>query len=92
MSDEIDAHVCNGMWDLSSPSAIHNIVGFRWVFTIKRLPDGSVDRFKARLMEKGFHQQLGVEFHETFSPVIKHSTIQLVLGVSWLDSTLMTSW
>lgn len=81
MCDEIDAMIRNGTWDLASSVAIHNIVGFLWVFRIKRLPDGYVERYKARLVAKRFHQQ-SVDFHETFSPVIKHATILFVLGIS----------
>jgi hypothetical protein len=41
--------------------------------------DGSIERYKARLVVKGFHQQLGVDFGETFSPVIKPTTVCTVL-------------
>ena len=43
--------------------------------------DGSISRYKARLVAKGFHQQASVDFHETFSPVVKPATVRLVLGI-----------
>lgn len=59
-----------------------NIVGSKWIFHIKRLHDGSIDRYKARLVAKEFHQRLGVDCHDKFSLVIKHATIRLVLGTA----------
>jgi len=55
MSDEYDALVCNGTWELVPPASVPNIVGCRWVYRIKRHSDGSIHRFKARLVAKGFH-------------------------------------
>lgn len=56
-----------------------NVVGSKWIFRIKQKSDGSLDRYNARLVAKGYTQEHGVDFAETFSPVIKHATIRLVL-------------
>lgn len=62
------------------PYALHiNIVGHKWVFRVKHNSDGFIQRYKALLVAKGFHQQLGFDFNET-SPVIKPTTIRLVLS------------
>ena len=59
-----------------------NIVGYKWVFRIKRKVDGTIDRYKARLVTKGFHQQPGVDFCETYSPVVKPTTICTILSIA----------
>lgn len=59
-----------------------NVVGCRWVFTIKYSSDGSIDRYKARIVEKSYHQQQGIYYEDTFSPVIKSTTIRIVLGLA----------
>ncbi|KAA8537148.1 hypothetical protein F0562_029626 [Nyssa sinensis] len=53
MSEEYDALVRNGTWELVPPISASNIVGCKWIFRIKRHSDGSIDRFKARLVAKG---------------------------------------
>lgn len=82
MCDEINAQLRNGTSELVPPDPRHNIVGCKWVFTIKYLPDGEIDRYKAPLVEKRFHQQHGLDFTETFSPVIKSTTVRSVLHVA----------
>ena len=82
MSDEFDAQQCNHTWDLVPPNPMQHLVGCRWVFKLKYLPTGLIDKYKARLVAKGFNQQYGVDYAETFSPVIKSTTIRVVLDVA----------
>ena len=82
MVDEINAQLRNGTSDLVPPEQYQNVVGCKWVFTIKYKANGEIDRYKARLVAKGFHQQHGHDFTETFSPVIKSTTVRAVLHVA----------
>lgn len=52
------------------------------MFRIKHNPDGSVEKYKVRLVAKGFHQQHGIDYDETCNPVIKHATICIVLSLA----------
>ena len=58
-----------------------NLVGCKWVYKLKLNSDGSISRYKARLVAKGFHQQAGIDFHETFNPVIRLATVRFVLAI-----------
>ena len=79
---EFDAHIKNHTWDLEPNTHEHNIIGCRWLFTTKYLPDGRKRSRKGRLVAKGYTQQHGIDYSETFSPVIKSTTICLVLDIA----------
>jgi histone deacetylase 1/2 len=82
MGTEFNALQKSGTWTLVPSQPHMNVLPCKWVFKIKRKADGSVERYKARLVANGFHQQEGVDFSETFSPVIKHTTIRLVIALA----------
>ena len=65
---------------VNKPDANINIVSCKWVFAVK-VKDGEVIRFKARLVARGFSQQYGVDYEETYSPVLKYKTLRILLSI-----------
>ncbi|XP_043693165.1 uncharacterized mitochondrial protein AtMg00820-like [Telopea speciosissima] len=82
MNIELIALVKNGTWTLVPPTKSMNIIGCKWVYRIKQKADGTLDCYKARLVAKGYNQQEGLDYNETFSPVIKPTTIRIVLSIA----------
>lgn len=73
----------NCTWSLVPFPTNVNLVGCKWIFRIKRRSDGSIERHKARLVAQGFSQEAGIDYFDTFSPVIKPTTIRLVLSIAF---------
>lgn len=72
-----------GTWDLVPPSTSQNVVSCKWVVRIKCNLDGSIDKFKACLVAKGFfYQRPDIDYFETYSPVVKATTIRIVLNIA----------
>jgi hypothetical protein len=82
MIEEFTALQASNTWDLVPHPSGGNIITSKWVFRHKFHPDGSHDRYKARWVLQGFTQQPGIDFGETFSPVVKPVTIRIVLSIA----------
>jgi len=82
MNEELESLHKNRTWELVKPPKGQKVIGYKWVFKKK---DGSprVDTacYKACLVAKGFSQREGIDFNEVFSPVVKHSSIWVLLVI-----------
>jgi len=81
MDSEFNSLLKNQTWDLVDPPKGANTVGSRWIYTIKRQPDGTIKRYKARLVCQGFTQTYGIDFFDVFSPTISSTTIRILLSL-----------
>jgi hypothetical protein len=81
MYSEIQALHKNKTCHLVSPPGKVNDIDSKWVYKIKKKADGSINRYKACLVVKGFKQRNGIDYGDTFSPVVKDATIHLILSI-----------
>lgn len=82
MQEECKALVQQGTWTLVDPPPGANVIGCQWIFKIKRHSDGSIARYKARLVANGNQQHEGIDFQETFNPAVKQPTVRVVLSLA----------
>ena len=87
MDQEIMAFHTTNTWTLVPKPPGVNIIANKWLYRIKRRPDGTIDRYKARLVAKDFTQLFSIYYKETYNPVIKAITIQLILALA-----IMNKW
>lgn len=73
MQEEHDALQSQRTWILVPSPANRSVVGCKWVYKLKKNPDGSIARYKARLVAQGFTQEHGIDYSKTFSLVVRHS-------------------
>jgi hypothetical protein len=89
--DEIQSLVDNGTFELVQLPPGRKAIGSRWVFQLKRNPDGSVERYKARLVAQGFAQRPGFDFTETFAPTPKWAALRAVLAIAAIEDLELES-
>jgi hypothetical protein len=82
MDEEIRALNENDVWELVERPAKKNVVSCKWVYKIKKGLQGEADRYRARLVARGFSQQYGLDYFETFSPVVRTESLRLLISLA----------
>lgn len=76
MEQEIQSLKDNKTWTLVDRPKNQRVIPCKWIYKIKRNEEGKISRYKARLVAKGFNQVMGIDYKETFSPVMRSSTLR----------------
>lgn len=81
MEAEMDSQRAHGTWDLvpRTEAKGKRVISCKWVYALKRDASGRIKRYKARLVIRGFLQRMGIDYNETYAPVIRFETIRCVI-------------
>ena len=92
MKEELDQIVKNETWELVPRLADKNVIGTKWVFRNKMNEQGEVVRNKARLVCKGYSQQEGIDYDETYTQVARIKAIKLFLAYQHIRNSKCIKW
>lgn len=80
--DEISSIIKNGTWTLVDLPAGEKAISLQWIFKIKRNADGTINKYKSRLVSKGYIQRYGIDFEEVFAPVARTETVRFIIALA----------
>ena len=75
MAEELQVFISTHSWDLVDLPPNKSVAGCKWVYKVKTHADGSIDRYKAQLVAKGFIQEYDIDYEETFAPVARPTLV-----------------
>ena len=80
INGEIESIMHNNTWEIVDLPHDAKTIGCKWIFKRKLKPIGSIEKYKARLVDKGFKQNKGVDYFDTFAPVTRISSISVLIA------------
>ena len=81
-AEELESHDYNNSWTLTKLPPNRKAIKSKWVFKWKRDQNGAIIRHKARLVAKGCSQVYGIDYDETFSPVVRYASLRLLFALA----------
>lgn len=85
MKEEVDSLLSLQTWTMVPRPKDRKVIKSKWTFKLKYDPDGRISRYKARLVAKGYTQQQGIDYSETFAPVVNPVALRLLLALATLN-------
>lgn len=89
INEELHSLKENETWSLVNRPVGRNVISNRWIFKKKYAANGEIDRYKARLVVRGFSQKEGIDYNEVFAPVVKYVTVRTILSIVAADDLEM---
>ena len=80
IDEELCALIVNGTWEYCKRPVGKNIITSKWVFKVKYTHNNLIDRYKARLVARGFTQIFGVDYEETFAPTLRPESLRMLIS------------
>ena len=72
----------NGVWDIVPKLENKSVVSSKWIYKIKHAGDGSIEKYKAIFVARGFSQKEGIYYEETFSLVARYTSIRTIMALA----------
>jgi hypothetical protein len=82
MTKEYQSIIKNNVWEIVPRPKSKDVVSSKWIFKIKHVADGSIEKYKARFVAHGFSQREGIDYEETFAPVAKYTSIRTIIALA----------
>ena len=72
----------NNVWDIVPKPKGKSVVSSKWIYKIKHAADGSIEKYKARFVARGFSQKEGIYYEDTFAPVARYTSIRTIMALA----------
>jgi hypothetical protein len=82
MTEEYQSIIKNDVWEIVPRPKSKDVVSSKWLFKIKHVVDGSIDKYKARFVARGFSQKKGIDYEEMFSRVARYTSIRTIIALT----------
>ena len=82
MTKEYQSIIKNDVWEIVPRPKSKDVVSSKWLFKIKHVADGSIEKYKARFVARGFSQKEGIDYKETFAHVARYTSIKTIIALA----------